>query len=74
MEKVITVTPGGTKFRRGDANDSGPPVDISDPVYTLNFLFLGGPGPKPPNPNEPCALEPVDSPTFLGCDSFTHCN
>ena len=29
----------------GDVNASGA-IDISDPVYLLNFLFLGGPAPK----------------------------
>jgi hypothetical protein len=29
------------RFRRGDSNDSGV-MDLSDAVFTLNFLFLGG--------------------------------
>jgi hypothetical protein len=32
------------QFRRADANDNGA-VDISDAVFTLNFLFTGGPVP-----------------------------
>ncbi|MBI4606237.1 MAG: hypothetical protein HY721_30080 [Planctomycetes bacterium] len=34
-------------FIRGDANQDGK-VDISDPKFTLNFLFLGGSGPPCP--------------------------
>jgi hypothetical protein len=40
---TITVLPeSGRRFRRGDANLSGK-VDISDPIATLGFLFLGSP-------------------------------
>jgi hypothetical protein len=35
---------GGFVFLRGDANGTGV-VDISDAVFILNFLFLGGPAP-----------------------------
>ncbi len=35
----------GKQFRRGDANDDGK-VDISDAVFILNHLFLGGPAPS----------------------------
>jgi hypothetical protein len=39
--EVLIVGSAVTAFVRGDANfDSG--VDISDPVYTLGFLFQGG--------------------------------
>ncbi|MEM7263015.1 MAG: hypothetical protein AAF488_13565, partial [Planctomycetota bacterium] len=33
-----------TVFIRGDSNGSNT-VDLSDSVYTLSFLFLGGPAP-----------------------------
>jgi len=36
--------PGRIDFTRGDANADGA-IDITDPVYTLGFLFLGGPPP-----------------------------
>lgn len=36
---ILTGEPEG-EFLRGDSNDDGE-LDISDPVYTLNFLFLG---------------------------------
>ncbi len=39
--------PGVGPFLRGDSNNDGV-HNISDPQYTLNFLFLGGPAP-------PCA-------------------
>jgi peptidoglycan/xylan/chitin deacetylase (PgdA/CDA1 family) len=31
-------------FRRGDSNSDGR-CDVSDPVHSLGFLFIGGPGP-----------------------------
>jgi hypothetical protein len=34
----------GIPFHRGDANDDGG-VNLTDPIYVLNFLFLGGPRP-----------------------------
>ncbi len=37
---TLDANPLGS-FRRGDANDDGA-VNISDPVFTLSFLFLGG--------------------------------
>ena len=39
------VTGGDPEFRRGDSNADGG-VNITDGIYVLNFLFLGGP--KPP--------------------------
>ena len=35
-----------------DANDDGA-INIVDVVFTLNFLFAGGPPPPPPGPSEP---------------------
>jgi hypothetical protein len=100
------VTPGGMRFHRGDPNDDGtmnitdgiyvlnflflggidPPcreaadanddgtVNITDGIYLLNFLFLGGPEPRSPGPpREACGLDPADSPSSLGCSSYTHC-
>jgi hypothetical protein len=43
----LTITVGDgprALFRRGDANGDGG-VDLSDAVYTLSFLFGGGPTP-----------------------------
>ncbi len=34
-----------SRFIRGDANCTGGNLDLSDPIYTFNFLFLGGPEP-----------------------------
>ena len=41
-------------------------VDLSDPVYLLNNLFLGGPEPAPPFPSCGRSDLPVDE--ELGCD------
>jgi hypothetical protein len=42
---------------------------ITDAIYILNFLFLGGPAPLPPFPE--CGIDPtVDG---LGCASFAAC-
>ena len=38
---------GGSRFRRGDANASGG-VDLSDGIFILNWLFLGGTAPSCP--------------------------
>jgi PKD repeat protein len=38
---VVPLAPPGVSFRRGDAN-SDKMVDISDPVFTISALFLGG--------------------------------
>ena len=40
-ESTVTVV-AGTPFIRADANGSGM-IDIADPIYTLNYLFLNGP-------------------------------
>jgi hypothetical protein len=32
-------------LRRGDANDDGS-IDITDPVFLLNYIFAGGPAPR----------------------------
>lgn len=49
-------------FRRGDANDDGT-LNISDPVYLLSYLFVGG-GPPPP-PFADCGEDPT--PDGLDC-------
>lgn len=41
----VTLAPSAPPFRRGDADGSGA-LDISDGVFGLNFLFLGGPSPS----------------------------
>ena len=41
---LAVLPPGGGVFIRSDAN-ADLEVDISDPTFTLNFLFLGGPPP-----------------------------
>src|SRR5688572_19622403 len=46
FEPLAPLIPGapGTDFRRGDADDNGV-VNITDGVFALNALFLGGPQP-----------------------------
>ena len=46
-EVVLAGSGGGTKFVRGNANADGV-LNITDGIFVLNFLFLGGPTP-------PCA-------------------
>ena len=38
-------SPGGSEFVRGDADASGA-INITDGIFVLNFLFLGGPTPS----------------------------
>lgn len=42
---ILTGGEGGVHFLRGDSNDNGA-MDLSDAVFTLNFLFSGGPAPN----------------------------
>ena len=45
-EHTLTCADGGdAPFRRGDTNDSGD-FNLTDGVFLLNFLFLGGPEPS----------------------------
>jgi hypothetical protein len=58
-----------------DSNDDGK-VNISDPVNSLNVLFLGtGAIPPPAVPDlGPCGPDPTaDSPSELGCETYSHC-
>jgi len=41
----INIVPDGSPFVRGDSNDDEA-INISDPQFTLNSLFLGGPAPR----------------------------
>src|SRR4030095_9478262 len=51
-----------------DANDDGG-VDISDAVWLLSHLFLGGP--RPSAPFGICGLDPT--PDGLGCGQYSAC-
>jgi regulation of enolase protein 1 (concanavalin A-like superfamily) len=45
FDEVSLTTPTTKKtFHRGDPNDDGQ-MNITDGIYVLNYLFLGGPGP-----------------------------
>jgi hypothetical protein len=49
-------------------------INITDGIFVLNYLFLGGPEPAPPGPTtSPCGEDPADSPSDLGCSSYTEC-
>jgi hypothetical protein len=50
LDHVVSVVPEHTDvfFRRTDSNTDGR-VDLSDGVFVLNFLFLGGADPKCPD-------------------------
>ena len=49
---ILAIGADCISFRRGDANDDGR-IDMSDAIFTLNYLFLGGEAP-------PC-LDAADS-------------
>lgn len=38
----VTVVFGGVTFRRGDINNSGPGLDLADPISLLAYMFNGG--------------------------------
>jgi hypothetical protein len=51
-----------------DADDNGT-LDLTDALYTLSFLFLGGPSPEAPFPD--CGVERwIDA---LGCEEYPLC-
>jgi hypothetical protein len=56
------------RFQRGDV-DADEHIDLTDAVFTLSFLFLGGP--QPPEPFGECVVDP----TFdqLTCAEFSPC-
>ena len=45
LSRSAPTPPSPALFRRGDANDNSV-IDISDAVFTLDSLFLGGPAPS----------------------------
>ena len=53
-----------------DADDSGE-VDITDPIWVLDHLFLGGNAPPAPGPSE-CGLDPTVD--ILGCAAPADCS
>ena len=55
-----------------NANDDAS-LNITDPIYSLNFSFSGGPPPPAPGPSGPCGVDPLESPSNLGCDSYSKC-
>jgi hypothetical protein len=44
LTETCTFRCPGTRFRRGDVNADGQ-IDVSDPIYTLVYLFNDGPDP-----------------------------
>ena len=48
-----------------DSDDSGT-IEISDPIYLLNYLFLAGAA--PPSPFNECGPDPTDD--TLDCDEY----
>jgi hypothetical protein len=57
-------------FHRGDPNGDGN-INITDGIYVLNFLFLGGP--EPPAPYAACGRSSVGSDMTLGCADTSAC-
>ncbi|MBN1421777.1 MAG: hypothetical protein JXP34_23590, partial [Planctomycetes bacterium] len=55
-------------FLRGDANDDGL-VDLGDPIFQLNYLFVSGPVPPPPLTQ--CGMDPTAD--TLTCQSYPAC-
>ena len=55
-------------MKSADVNDSTR-VDLSDGIYLLFHLFAGGP--RPPWPNQGCAMDLTDDP--LTCTAFAPC-
>ena len=51
-----------------DVDDSGE-LDLSDPIFLLEYLFLGGPDPN--LPHTICGIDRTDDP--LPCHSYPMC-
>ena len=47
-------------------------ISLTDAVFLLRSLFGGGPPPAAPGPID-CDSDPADSPSSLGCASYTTC-
>jgi hypothetical protein len=59
-----------------DADNDGT-IDLTDGIFLLKWLFVGGPEPAAPGPTGvPCGLDPdlPGSPGDLGCESYDQCN
>ena len=52
-----------------DLDDSGV-LDLSDAIYGLAYMFLGGPAPL--SPGLACGFDPISDP--LGCDRHPPCD
>ncbi|MEM7263631.1 MAG: DUF1800 family protein, partial [Planctomycetota bacterium] len=57
-------------LKAADSNDNGT-IDLTDAIYVFNHLFLGGPQPAAPGPNE-CGLDPT--PDTLTCETSDSCD
>ncbi len=62
----VTISLCPSRFRRADTNSDGA-VDISDPIFTLSYLFLGGraPGCMEANDANDDALVDLSDPVFI---------
>ena len=60
----------GPLFHRGDPDDNGA-IQLTDGIFILNFLFLGGT--PPPAPGLDCGEDPEDPNDELGCETFNGC-
>jgi hypothetical protein len=59
---TVALVDAGVLFHRGDANADGS-INITDGIFVLNFLFLGGPTPtcaEAANPNNDDAINITD--------------
>ena len=64
------IDPAGPRFRRGDPDNNGA-IQLTDGIFILNFLFLGGEA--PPAPGLDCGEDPAEPDDGLGCETFDSC-
>ena len=56
-----------------DSNNDGS-ANITDPIFILNYLFLGGAAPASPGPTTCGAdTDALGSPGDMGCASYAKC-
>ena len=67
-EGAVAPLPPLPVFLRGDPDGNGT-VQLTDGIFLLNFLFLGGDSIPAPFPE--CGGDPGEDP--LGCEGYDHC-
>ncbi len=55
-----------------NVNDDGG-IQVDDAIALLSYVFCGGAAPPSPGPDT-CGIDPVDSPSSMGCNTYDACD